>query len=77
VQLSIFVWVQQTLAIRGVTLLKKHAKGETTKYEYLAGKIRVMVRRTIKKLNVIICQLIINSDNICGGVYGNSAGIPS
>jgi len=50
--------------------------GETTKYEDLAGKIRVRVRRTSKKLNVIIRQLIINNDNICGGVYGNDVGIP-
>jgi hypothetical protein len=73
---AIFLGVQQTLAVRGVTLLKEHANGETAKYEDLAGKIRVRVRRTKKKLNVIICQLITNSDNICGGVYGNDVGIP-
>jgi len=56
--------------------LKEPGNGETAKYEDLAGKIRVRVRRTSKKLNVIICQLIINSDNIFGGVYGNDVGIP-
>ena len=75
-ELSIFLGVEQTLAVGGVTLLKEPANGETAKCEDLAGKIRVRVMRTSKKLNVIICQLIINSDNICGGVYGNDVGIP-
>jgi hypothetical protein len=57
-------------------MLKEPAKGETAKYEDLAGNIRVRVRRTSKKLNVIICQLIINSDNFCGDVCGNDVGIP-
>jgi len=76
VQLSIFLRVQQTLAVRGVTLLKEPVNGETAKYEDLAGIIRVRVRRTSKKLNVVICQFIISSDNICGGVYGKDVGIP-
>jgi hypothetical protein len=46
--------VQQTLAVHGVTLLKKHAKGKTTKYEDLAGKIGVMVRRTTERDNMSI-----------------------
>lgn len=56
--------------------MKEPANGETAKYEDLAEKIRVRFRRTSKKLNVIIYQLVINSDNIYGGIYGNDVGIP-